>query len=259
MAPRSGDAPLLVPRSVVAGIVLAWASACVIASCAIPGISMGDSGAAVDSSGSGEDAGAETSGRSLFGCNIKNVGDIADCPGNCNAAIEGAEGVYQCTVTCNEVEQDCGEGWFCQVFQDGGTACLEDCSQARICTNGNDACDDVLSVCLPQSTTSSGDGDGDGDDGSDAVEVSTTCDFDAVESTDDCDDDCDNPVYTGDGFYVCTTECDIEEQDCPGPKYRCEEVDDGTGACFLDCTGGNACPGDDYACDEDLELCIPVR
>jgi hypothetical protein len=256
MAPRSGDAPLLVPRSVAAGIALALAGV-VVASCAIPGISMGDTGAAVDSSGSGEGSAAgESTGRSLFGCNIKNVGDIADCPGNCNAAIEGAEGVYQCTVTCNEVEQDCGEGWFCQVFQDGGTACLEDCSQARTCTNGDDACDDALSVCLPVSTTATGDGE---DGGSDAVEVSTTCSFSVEESTSDCDDDCDNPVYTGDGLYVCTTSCDVDEQDCPGPKYRCEEVDDGSGACFLHCSDGSACPGDDYACDEDLELCIPQR
>lgn len=238
------------------GIALAWASI-VFAACAVPGFSLGDSGAAVETGGSDDGGGDDGSGtgRSLLGCNIKNVGDVSDCPGDCNAAIEGAEGVYQCTVTCDAAEQNCGDGYYCQIFQDGGTACLEDCSTTRTCTSKSDACDEVLSICLPASTTKAGAG---GDDDA-PVEVSVTCDFGVVEDVTRCDDDCDNPVFTGDGLYVCTNSCDVDEQDCAGPKYRCEEVDDGTGACFLDCGGGNACPDEDYACDADLELCIPVR
>lgn len=252
-----GGARITPRRAVAVGLCLAWASV-VVAACAVPGFNVGDSGASVETGGDdgsgSDDGGDEDTGRSLLGCSIKNVGDIADCPGDCNAAIEGAEGVFQCTVTCDAVAQNCGDAYFCQIFQDGGTACLEDCKVAHLCSNSHDACDDVLGVCLPKSKTSGSSGDGDG-----PVEASTYCAVGIVEKTSDCDEDCDNPVYTGDGLYVCTTECDVEEQDCPGPLYRCEEVDDGTGACFLDCSSGHACPSDDYACDENLELCIPTR
>jgi len=252
-------APIFTRQRVALGVVLAWSSV-VIAACAVPGFSLGDSGASVDAGAeetTSDDDGSEDGGdggRSLLGCSIRNVGDISDCPGDCNAAIEGAEGVYQCTITCDATTQDCGAGYYCQLFADGGTACLGDCSGGTACTSGDDACDEVLSVCLPASKSSSSSGDGDG-----PTEVSVTCDFEIVESTKDCDEDCDNPVYTGDGLFVCTQGCDVEAQDCAGPKYRCEEVDDGTGACFLDCSGNNACPGEDFACDASLELCIPVR
>ena len=249
---------LLSPRTIAVAVVGLWGSA-VIAACAIPGFSLGDSGASADASGSetaGSDDGSGDTGRSLLGCSIKNVGDPSDCPGDCNAAIEGAEGVYQCTITCDATTQDCGEGYYCQIFADGGTACLQDCSSGLPC-DAKSSCDEVLSVCLPDAKTSGGSSDG--SDGDGPQEVSVVCDFGIVEDVHDCDEDCDEPVYTGDGLYVCTTECDVDLQDCPGPKYRCEEVDDGTAACFLQCGNGHVCPGEDYACDEDLELCIPVR
>ncbi len=119
----------------------------------------------------------------------------------------------------------------------------------------------MLPALLGQSTAveesgSGGSDSGDGEGGEGGAEI-VTCQVETVDDPAACGEACDAVIEGMDGRSMCTTACDVEQQDCEGSEYRCEVSQDGVGACFLDCSGSNACP-DDYACDQEDELCIPV-
>lgn len=121
----------------------------------------------------------------------------------------------------------------------------------------------MLPALLGQSATveeeGSGGGDsGDGGGGAGGGEEIPPCEVGVVDDPASCGEACDALIEGEDGRSMCTTACDVALQDCEGDHYRCEENAEGAGACFLDCAGSEPCP-DDYACDQESELCIPVR
>jgi hypothetical protein len=169
--------------------------------------------------------------------------DVSLCDLDCDVGVEGDDGVVECTVSCDVDDQDCASGQFCQELEDGGGACLDDCSDDGVCPDPADRCDPDLLVCLPGS----------------APVTDGECPADNVASPEACDADCDATIDGGAGVYQCTVSCDPELQDCGDPSLFCQEQAEGGAACFFDCSAGNTCPGDEWYCDEKYAICVPEQ
>ncbi len=194
------------------------------------GCTLGDS-----TGGGGEGGGTEAIGS----CELANVDDSDDCAADCDAAVEGEEDLYKCTVACDD-DDECGDGYVCIEVSSGTTVCLEDCSDDE-CSSAADTCDETRLVCMAATAT-----DGDA--------TSETCDVELVDDAADCDEDCD--AAFADGATMCTTSCSVADQDCGSDAFRCVAVDGG-GVCRLDCSGDRACPDEGYACEQSESLCVP--
>jgi hypothetical protein len=198
---------------------------------ALAGCTLGDA-----SGGGGEGGGIDQIGS----CELANVDDSEDCGADCDAAVEGEEDLYKCTVACDD-DDECGDGYVCVDVSSGTTVCLEDCS-ADECSSEADTCDEARLVCM--AATATGDG-----------ATSETCDVELVDDAADCDEDCDATFADG-GAVMCTTSCSVADQDCGSDAFRCVAAE-GDGVCRLDCSGGNACPDEGYACEQSESLCVP--
>ncbi len=86
-------------------------------------------------------------------CETSNVGDPADCDPHGETYIEGAEGVYQCTLRCDPVAQNRGDSiFFCQELEDVRAACVYDCAGENVCP-AEHTCDDDFQICVPDSVS----------------------------------------------------------------------------------------------------------
>lgn len=183
--------------------------------------------------GSDDDDDAET-------CTVENVDDLDDCDADCDVAVEGEDGISQCTTSCALDDEDCPSGSVCIELADGTGACLSSCDDGDDCGD-DELCDEELDVCLPGA-------EGDTDD---------ECSPSNVDDLDDCDADCDVAIEGDSGVYECTVTCDVDAQDCDLVGQYCIELSDGSGACLDDCAGSNVCPDANDVCDPDLFVCLP--
>lgn len=104
-------------------------------------------------------------------------------------------------------------------------------------------------------TGSGGDpGAGGGTGGSEPL----TCTAEVVADAAECDEGCNQNVTNLEtDATFCTISC-VDDTDCgTDPQVVCAEDSDGNTACLYDCSGGNACPGSEYVCDQDALLCFP--
>jgi hypothetical protein len=218
------------PTAFVSALLLA-ASACTV----------GGSSDGVDDDGD-LTSGVGGSGGGAGGvCQSTNETDVSNCDEDCDVAVAGDAGVYECTVSCSLGTGDCGAGYVCAEQTDGTGACLEDCGADGVCSDTGDLCDPDLLVCLPgQAPTTDG-----------------TCETANVADPSTCDPDCDTYIEGAEGVYQCTLTCDPIAQDCGESIFYCQELEDGSAACVFDCSGENVCPGDDYYCDQDFLICVP--
>ena len=173
-------------------------------------------------------------------CSSTNETDVSLCDDDCDVAVAGDDGVYECTVSCDLDTDDCGSGYACIEQSDGTGACLEDCAASGVCSDAGDRCDPDLLVCLPGQASAS-----DGE-----------CESFNVGDPADCDPDCETYIEGAEGVYQCTLSCDPVAQDCGSSDFYCQELEDGSAACVYDCSGENFCP-DEYTCDDDFQICVP--
>jgi len=216
---------------VVTAAALATLTACTVNSSDGVGDGVGD--------GDGDDGTVDTSV-----CVSTNESDVGQCDVDCDTAVVGEDGIYECTVSCVD-DADCSGNRICVELTDGTGACLEDCESDRACTGLGDACDADLLVCLP------GGGVGGGVDVDDGI-----CVVETVTDADSCDADC-NTIVEGQTAYKCTLGCDPDAQDCGESDLYCLTMEDGTGACVEDCAGGATCSDESDHCDASLEVCLP--
>lgn len=86
-------------------------------------------------------------------CDPLNVSDPSTCDVDCDTYFEGADGVYQCTVSCDPAVQDCGDGFYCATLSDDSdSVCAFDCADGLICPTDS-VCDEVSQVCIPDTVS----------------------------------------------------------------------------------------------------------
>lgn len=89
--------------------------------------------------------------------------------------------------------------------------------------------------------------------GSDVV-----CNADVVADESECDAGCDAAVYNDEGdILMCSITCTVDEDCIDDGSIVCVDFGDGNTACVYDCSGDNACPNNDFVCDESELLCLP--
>ena len=84
-------------------------------------------------------------------CDVLNVDDPATCDVDCDTSVEGATGVFMCTIGC-DVAEGCGDPTFVCIPEAEGSdvgVCLFDCA-AEACPGVSEyVCDQDLLACIP--------------------------------------------------------------------------------------------------------------